>query len=566
VRVDVLRRISLFLLLATTAAPPHLHAATIDVATFGAIPGDSIDDTTAINNAIAASTAADTVVLNAGTYDVSNKIVTKAGLTMQGAGNTTILRRTGNNTAPLLGIENVSNVTLSNFTLDGNNNKKPSQGIYAATGSNINLHDLTIQNLAATTGFGPHGIYFDHNVTNSTIANNSISNIGTGSQWGCGIRVAWYSSNNQVLNNTVANTGRGGILCNDQSTDLVIRNNTVTGSGGTGLGIEVWGGSHRAVVEDNHIDHWLSVDGSNDLAVRRNTISDHSGVYKYTGLELVDASNCVFTDNVVDGGQQLGISISGPALKNNIYWGHNTISGASTWGVQIQGETNGAKNQYFFKNIFIGTIKSGPNTLYAPQGHGVRFNGDANGIVFDNNEITANQGQGIQLTGSNLRNLTFTSNTITNNAGAAATSDGVTNLYWADNTISGNGSDNPLPSSTTKANVIDNPFGDFRIRVGQPLRFGLREDAAAGVDHVLWDFGTGLPSTELNPTFAYDVPGTYRVTMIAWGDDGGAPRFEEQTLTVTPEPGAVGLVGLMLMCRGARRSRRESAGRARVAR
>ena len=43
-------------------------------------------------------------------------------------------------------------------------------------------------------------------------------------------------------------------------------------------------------------------DSSDFTAVRRNVISAKTGVYKYCGIELVDANNCVFTDNVVDDG------------------------------------------------------------------------------------------------------------------------------------------------------------------------------------------------------------------------------------------------------------------------
>ena len=33
-------------------------------------------------------------------------------------------------------------------------------------------------------------------------------------------------------------------------------------------GIEVWGGCHRALIEDNRIDHWLSYDSSDGGAAR----------------------------------------------------------------------------------------------------------------------------------------------------------------------------------------------------------------------------------------------------------------------------------------------------------
>ena len=36
-------------------------------------------------------------------------------------------------------------------------------------------------------------------------------------------------------------------------------------------------------------------------------------------------------------------------------------------------------------------------------------------------------------------------------------------------------------------------------------------DADSAIGHVLWDFGDGLPSNDMNPRHAYSKPGTYRV-------------------------------------------------------
>ena len=356
---------------------------------------------------------------------------------------------------PLLGLSSVSNVDVGNLAFDGNNSKTPTQGIYATGSTNLDLHDLAVKNLGITSRneFGPHGIFFDTNVTHSIIQNDTLTNLGTAGNWGAGIRLGQGSSFNQEFSNTISTTGRGGILCDDNSTDLTIKGNTVTGSGGTGLGIELQDGCDRAVIEDNHIDHWLSIDNSSGLAVRRNVISDTSGVYKYTGLELVDAHDDIFTDNTVNGGQQLGISISGPNPKTRIFWARNTIKSASTWGIQIQGETGLATEQYFYKNSFQLTLANNPNTLYAPEGHGVRFNGDANHIVFDANLIDSNQGEGVQLQGGDLSAITFKNNTITNNGGAAVENDGVTNLVWTNNTVSGNG-DNTQPAGVAQASSV----------------------------------------------------------------------------------------------------------------
>ena len=90
---------------------------------------------------------------------------------------------------------------------------------------------------------------------------------------------------NQVLGNVIRNTGRGGIF-GAQSTDLVIRHNRVTGSGGPGLGIEIWGGCPRSLIEDNTVDHWISVDklpvgGAPQCGRRRRRHAEVSGNRDY---------------------------------------------------------------------------------------------------------------------------------------------------------------------------------------------------------------------------------------------------------------------------------------------
>ena len=41
------------------------------------------------------------------------------------------------------------------------------------------------------------------------------------------------------------------------------------------------------VIEDNTLDHWLSVGGAARVAVRRNTVSDKTGDVGFLGLELI---------------------------------------------------------------------------------------------------------------------------------------------------------------------------------------------------------------------------------------------------------------------------------------
>ena len=127
-------------------------------------------------------------------------------------------------------------------------------------------------------------------------------------------------------------TGRGGIF-GDHSAELVIRNNRVSGSGGEGLGIEIWGGCPRSLIEDNVVDHWLSVDQGSQLAVRRNTIGAADGTVKGYGIEII-ARDVIVTDNMVLRGAQIGLSVSNQPVKNNVFWGYNTIRDCVQFGAQ----------------------------------------------------------------------------------------------------------------------------------------------------------------------------------------------------------------------------------------
>jgi parallel beta-helix repeat protein len=550
------------LLALALAAPKVAFAATsktLDITSYGAIAADGKDDSAAIKAAIGAAVAGDTVRIPAGSFEIGSAVSAKSGVNLTGNGvGSSTLKFIGNTSTSLLNLDGVSNVALSGFTLDGNNSAKASQGIFSQNASKLNLSNLAVQNLGATSGFAPHGIYFSTNVTDSTISNSAFANIGTGSQWGAGIRLGQGSSRNQILANTIANTGRGGILCDNGSTDLVIRNNTITGSGksgggtGEGLGIELWSGCDRSIVEDNKLDHWLSVDSSNNLAVRRNVISDNTGAYKWCGIELVDAHDNVFTDNTVDGGAQIGISESGSGAKERIFWGNNTIKASSTWGIQIQGETGKASKQYFYKNTFTTSVKSGPKTLYAPQGHGVRFNGNANHIVFDANTITANQGSAFQVTDVNVTDLRILNNMITGN-GEAAVDGSAPNTLWTGNTVTGNQTNNSIANSGGLVPTATLNQDDTAL-VGESLTFTIQAAGTGAITNVLWDFGEGLPVTTATASHVYTTPGTYRVTAIAW-DAAGQAAFKQMTLNVSnsvPEPRGmlpaallIGSVGMM---------------------
>jgi hypothetical protein len=349
--------IKFFLLLSLCVA--HLsYGKIIDIISFGATPNDGTDDLTAITNAINTSSVGDTVYFPAGTFWISNSIKPKSGTILLGSHRgSTIIQYTGTNEADIVRLDQKTDVEIAQLALDANFNESARNGIVAWQGGNHFIHDLTIKNIA-NPGF-PHGIYFSESVTDCIILHNVIENISVTSEWGGGIRLAAGSARNTVMWNVISNTGRGGILCDNESTNLIIKHNTVSKSGGTGLGIEIWNHCDRTIIEDNTIDSWLSVDRSDYCGIRRNIISRKDGIYKFCGIELAGGCNDIFTDNHVDDGALIGISVSEDE-KEYVYWGYNTIEYANTWGVQIQGDADGARYYYFYKNKFLNTYQNHP--------------------------------------------------------------------------------------------------------------------------------------------------------------------------------------------------------------
>lgn len=509
-------------------------AATLNVTDYGAVPNDAGDDLAAIHTAITAASSGDTVYFPSGIYCVSKSVVGKSGIRLEGTTGS-VLRYVGTTADCFLSLHSVSNVTVTGLTLDGENSGKVSQGISAGDASKIVLKNLTIRNIANTGGWGPHGILFGPAVTDSIITNNTITNIATSSAWGAGIRLSNGSSHNILEGNVISNTGRGGILCNDACADLVIRANTITGSGGEGLGIELWGGCARGVVEDNRVDHWISLSDADSCAVRRNTVSDKSGVYRFAGFEAI-TSKSVFTDNLVDGGAQIGISISGACPKQYVLWARNTVKACGTWATQLQGDSGGIAYQYFYRNKFLATRRNDPQAMYPNEGNGFRFNENCRYVSLDNNEIKDNEGDGIQLS-SGLSQLSFTNNVIRGNAQASISGNPGPDVEWSGNTVSGNGSDVQLSSEGfTNRKPVAAFTCPATVEPGQSVSFwNLSHDPDGSIDHVLWDFDDGIPVTDRNPTHAYAKTGSHTVTLVVW-DNRGRGTLATRTITVADKP------------------------------
>jgi hypothetical protein len=497
----------------------------------------------AVAAAIQGAGAGDTVRLPEGLIELTEPIRPKTGVKLIGAGqDKTRLVYKGDKPGVVISISGCEDVEIAHLTIDGQENPLVVQGITGGNSRRLWLHHLTIRNLANTKTWGPHAILFsgrnptmEGGVTDSRITDCRIENIGLGAKFGGGIRLAWGSVRNEVVGNQVHKTGRGGIF-GDHSAELAIRKNRVTGSGGEGLGIEIWGGCPKSLIEDNMVDHWISVDQGNQSAVRRNVVGADDGTLKGYGLEII-ARDMVVTDNAVNRGASIGLSVSNKPVKNNVFWGYNTVRDCVQWGAQLQGESGGIAHHYFYRCDFETCVRGDPRARYKDSGHGFRTNGACQGLVFEECRFCDNGGDGVQLGGRDVDRITFLRSTITGNAMAAiAGPSQSTALLFSDCKLERNKSDKtpetkPFPSRA--------PVAEFLVpkalRAGEPGQFRCTSKAARGeIVERLWDFGHGIPEVTAEPKHTYGAPGTYRVTLIVWDKTGQASRAEK---SVQVQPG-----------------------------
>jgi hypothetical protein len=519
--------ILLCLALASSAAAPG----TLTVAGF---------DSAAIQAALDRAQPGDTVQLGEGEYAISEAIQPRSGTRLIGAGQgKTILRFVSEEPGQTILLSGVEDVEVANLTVDGNSNAQAAQGIYGVNSRRLNIHDVTVRNLVKNEMFGPMGIHFNGNnptrergVTDSVIADCTVESIGLGAAFGCGIRMSWGSSRNQVLRCTVRNTGRGGIFGDNGSNDLIIRGNAVSGSGGEGLGIEVWGHCDRCIIEDNRIDHWLSVGGCDWCSVRRNTVASDDGTCKPFGLEII-GSYCIVTDNVVDECQGIGVSVSGTMPKNYHYYANNTIRRCYHWAVQLQGETGGIAYYYYYRCRFNDTPVGHPAVYYkGGEGNGFRTNGNVKHVVLEECEMCGNSRFGVQLGGAGVDFLSFLRCTISGNKAAAVVGPGdYTSLEWTDCTAADNGRNDLTPAKpfAERAPVAHLEAPDT-AKVGEEVTFRC---TTPDTETAFWDFGDGIPVVGIEARHTYERPGDYTVSLIVWTPSGRGARAGK-TVRVMP--------------------------------
>lgn len=565
-------RCKLAALIAAAMAAPTLGV-TYNITDYGAISGDGVSDLVAIQNAIGAASPGDSVRLPAGNWSIDGTIHAAPGVAILGDGRdaSTITRLPTGGAAEMLRLEDISNVRVSGFTLDGANTTVATQGMVMVNGGQHIVDGVRVTNLVgdSSVAFGPHGIYAAANVDDTTVSNSEFTNLGIGSDWGGGVRFSGGSDRATLVNNIIDQTGRGGILL-DGSGQAIIRGNTITGSGRAydgrrviddqTKGIELFQAGDGSVIENNTLDHWLSIDQSSRVAVRNNTLLG-DGRISYLGLELANASqDVIFSGNTVEGGAHTGIELSNEGVRDRILIAGNTVNDASVWGAQIQPGNNDANSRVVLAENIITRTSDGTGVFGSPaspgdRGAAVRINtdnGNLTSFALLNNTLHQNAGQGVQLiddpADAEMLNRFFAvSNTITSNAGRGVDplNPGTTGT-WAANLVANN-ADDTQPALADDTLPLLNIIAPPVVSAGQ--RVTLTAEMTGGmIDAVLWDVGIGAPLTDASLSVIYDTPGMYTLWVAAWTADG-RPGVASMTLNVVPEPAAISLLAIPMLLR-----------------
>lgn len=381
---------------------------TLSILDHGATSNDATnDDATAIQNAIGAASAGDTVYIPNGTYHVKSIILLKTGVSVAGQSRDGTVLAAAYKTSPhavLYAAPGVNNLNLSSLTVTVASGQVFAAGVrLGQTGSGqvsrIAVKDLLVEKHQR---FGIELQNAQHVLVDSNIIKNASALDGGGSGYGVLIDQSG-SNNNWVTNNVIGPVIRHGILAQYKANHNLIDHNTIFGA--VSSGIDMHG-------EDEHSNE-ISYNKVSDCVRNGTSVSPNGG-----GIEVGEFSGIAGVTFMHDN--------SGP----NNWIHHNDVSNC-TYGLRI---TNNSNNTFIEDNTFHDNLVSGIQADLAPLKN----------LYLLRNQIRDNA-SGVLVT--NVKPAVVQENSITNNAKYGLwTNSGVTGYTITDNTVTGNGVDVVLGS------------------------------------------------------------------------------------------------------------------------
>ncbi|WP_034274002.1 right-handed parallel beta-helix repeat-containing protein [Haloechinothrix halophila] len=514
------------------------------------------------------------IELCAGTFHINDTIDLDQGTTLRGAGrDATIIRAAvlRSATGRVCGIEGAAmvevnerpdgdgscvaapapGVEIAGLTLDGDGASWPQFGINswnngwsadscaATSDPTLHVHDITVRGLSRSWS---HGIRLG-NVCDVVVERNEIRAIDP-NDGGEGIGVTTLpgsavsrSEHVRIRDNIVDGVGGRGIVCatpsgaNDPdhtARAISVRSNVVTNVGDDGWGIELYHGCDDSFVEDNRLDQGISVVESLGVAVRRNTVAQPQDASGFVGIELGTSRDVVAADNVVDSGVNHGIAVLAGSERDveRLALLRNDVRAAREIGLWFKSDDAG---QQRISHIFAegGTVDSTRGGLLL-GGHGVALWNVVENLTMTGIALTDNAGSAITHAGIAADRLAVRHSTLTGNSDLVDwRTTPPANVNWEHNDCGdpcpdldagewGERWSPPKPSISMPATAV----------AGEPVSY-----RGSKARHVLWDLGTG-PARTADGTVVYPKPGVYRVTLVAWGENGQAASAEH-TITVS---------------------------------
>lgn len=326
----------------------RLLFATINVNDHGAIPNDNQNDLLAIQDAINASSAGDTILFPGGVYNLSSfnlqphnsggngfivpgdrKYLGQNGATLRGSDfrGPVLYPQSfnGNNRAQ------TRNVTISHLTFDGG-------GLYVDNVSGLNENfvvDYNVFNMNMS-GENRNGITNNSGWKNSRITNNYFTG------YNCSFSIYGYNYDGlTIANNEFVNVNAGmHIDAFVGSRELLVEQNYITGA--KGMGMEFQSTATNLVFQDNWYEHpnlsvvpddnsgtmafSLILDKSQNILIRRNVViapENPDGIGCRIGFE-VGGDNTLVEDNYVNGINHVlamndGVGTASVVAQNNYY-------------------------------------------------------------------------------------------------------------------------------------------------------------------------------------------------------------------------------------------------------